>query len=60
MQNIITDEEKAISYRQWLAGLAMQGLLANYTNSDVSETLAAHRALSFADSLIAAEKASRG
>lgn len=48
-----------ISYRQWLAGLAMQGLISIWPD-DMKPNAIAHDAIKFADSLIDAEKASQG
>lgn len=48
-----------MSYRQWLAGMAMQGLLANPEAFEWTATRTIEIAMHHADAMIAAEKESK-
>jgi len=48
--------QTGMSYRQWLAGMAMQGMLSNPDVSLSTVELLARESLTFADAMIAEQK----
>lgn len=48
--------QSGISHRQWLAGLALQGLLSSTNKSELSISLFAKLSYEFADGMLAYEE----
>jgi len=49
----VCDREKGISRRDWLAGMAMQGMVANPTNNRLDDERIARETYRMADAMIA-------